>query len=587
MMKLFARTLLVACATFGLCLLAWAADSGTAPQLGTSASDAAAASPHHPLVVLYASPASGQLLRLSALDQKARVNMWRDLLHERGDPYRIVTHPGQWDDIAPGAAIVLVSAYALSEQEKALLKKRLDGGDSLLATGNPASRDESNNPVDSKFVNTLFGPAVPPAAPAPAGEFIVVAGNTPLTYALPTGTRLWVGKDPQRQRAALMAPGAAYISDWSRHAAAGGVLAYASVGISRRVLLGWPETDWDARSKDWRTLASAALDYVEGHPIAYVETWPAPYQAAMSFGVNATWHLENLANLAKLFDEQQVKASFHLLAPDLAAHAATLRTMVQAGHDVASLGDVWRPFAGQPRGEQERRLKVAADGLHQALGRRDAFSGLRTPEAATDVNTQAAVASAGGHYLVDLGRIDSALPVLAEAGQLTLLPSTLTLDSSNAEAIQQWGQLLADERKRALQLHALSYVGLDDVNLGSDGNSRDTLRQFLAQTRQQSSIWLASAAQVSQWWQLSQRIRLQTRQEGADLLLTLLVDTDHPIAFPVAIAIVPPPGRSRIRIAEPQAGMKLETQSDASTSLVIQGLPAGSQQIRLHFDPPI
>lgn len=585
MMKLFARTLLVACATLSLSLQAWAADTGTAPQVGTSASGAAVASPHRPLVVLYASPASGQLLRLSALDQKARVNMWRDLLRERGDNYRIVTHPGQWDDIAPGATIVLVSAYALSEQEQTLLKKRLDGGDSLLATGNPASRDESNQPVDAKFVNALFGPTVSPAAPAPAGEFIVIAGNTPLTYALPTGTRLWVGKDAQRQRVALASPGPAYISDWSRHAEAGGVLAYASVGISRRVLLGWPETDWDARSQDWRTLASAALDYVEGHPIAYLETWPAPYQAAMSFGVNATWHLERLANVAKLFEEQQVNASFHLLAPDLAAHAATLRTMVQAGHDVASLGDVWRPFAGQPREEQRRRLKVAADGLHQALGRQDAFSGLRTPEGATDVSTEAAVAGEAGHYLVDVGRIDSALPVLAEPGRLTLLPSALTLDSSNAAAIQQWGQLLANERQRALQLHAFSYVGLDDATLGSDGDSRDTLRQFLAQTRQQSPIWLASAAQVSQWWQLRQRIRLQTRQEEADLLLTLLVDTDKPVDFPVAIAIVPPPGRSRIRIIEGQTGVKLETRNDASTVLVIQGLPAGSKQIRLHFEP--
>jgi hypothetical protein len=232
-------------------------------------------------------------------------------------------------------------------------------------------------------------------------------------------------------------------------------------------------------------------------------------------------------------------------------------------------------------------LKIAADGLRQALARPDALSGLRTPEGATDLDTEAAVASLGGRYLVDLGRVDSALPVQAEAGQLTLLPSTLTLDSSNAAAIRRWAPMLGDERQRALQLHALSYVGLDDASLGSDGEARDTMREFLAQTRQQSSIWLASAAQVAQWWQLRQKIRLQVRQEDAELLLTLLVDTDRPIDFPVAISIVPPPGRSRVRIIESQAAMTLETRGDASVSLVMRGLPAGAQRIRLRFDPPL
>lgn len=585
MMKFALSFALTICASMALSGAARASDASRPPDTASESRPAPAL--QRPLVVLYASPASMHLLQRGAMDLRARVNLWRDLLRERGDNYRILTQPEQWRSVAPGAAIVLVSAYAMSQAEQQLLQDRLAAGDSLLATGYPASRDESDKPVVSSFVSSVFGPLAPTAERAPTGEFMVVVGDTPLTYPLNTGTRLWLGKDEAGARPALRRPGAGYLSDWSRQPGPSGLLSFASNDRTRRVLLGWPETAWDPRTKDWHTLAGAALDWVEGRPLAYLATWPAPYRAAMSFGVNATWRFENLPHVAQLFQAHAVRASFYLLASDAARQVPILSQLVQGGHDVGSLGDLWRPFVGETAELQAHRVEIGAQSLRKALGEGQAFSGLRTPEGATDANTESAVLRQGGDYLVDLGRIDSVVPVLAQAGQLTLLSDTLTLDTDNAAESARWGQSLIDQRERALALHGYAFVGLDAAAMTPDSALDATLNRFLTDSRSTApELWLASAAQVSHWWKARQRIKLESHQEDADLVLKLDVATGPPIEFPVAISLVPPVGSVLAGITEPRPDSRLELRPDGTQSLVITGLSQGTRSVRLHLSAP-
>ena len=537
-----------------------------------------------PLFVLYASPASRNLLQSTAADQRERISLWRDLLQARHQPYRIVTQPDQLAAIPAGAVIVAPSAYALDDNEQQLLQTRLAQGDSLLATGLPGSLDRAGKPVPPRLAQVLFGSMPKPSTPLPDAEFLLTVGDSPLTHSLPAGTRLWVGKDEARP--ALPQSGGAYLSDWSRQPGQQGMLAYAETGSSRRVLLGWPETAWDAEATEFRSLAELALDWVSGRPQAYLATWPWPYQGAATLGFDATWRFENLPPLARELDRGGAAASINLLAPDAVRQASMLKKLVLTGHDVASLGDRWRPFAGQSAAEQAERVKLANGAFNKVLSPLTA-AGLRTPEGTTDVETEQAVAGQGGPYLVDAGRVESALPVLSQDKRLVLLPNTLALDSGDGAATpQRWLDSIEAELTRVTAMGGYAYLSMDAAALTPGTPLYAAFARFAAQAKtQHPALWFGSAMQISRWWQEKERLSIDARPDGDDLLVDLKVAGEAPLAYPAAILISPPPGKHEARVEEPVAGVNLARRADGEPTLVVNGLAAGEYRLRLHFQP--
>mgnify|MGYP001363866860 CR=1 FL=1 len=539
-----------------------------------------------PLFVLYASPSSRRLLQGEEIDLRARVNVWRDLLRARGASYRILTHPDQWKAVPPGVAIVLPSAYVLDEPERRLLTERLAAGDSLLATGLPGSLDESGKFAGVEFASELFGPVTQPSENARDAQFLIVVGDTPLTYRLAAGSRLWIGKASLGDRVTFRQAGGGYVSDWSRRPGENGVFPFLADPKARRVLLGWTETLWSGKEGDLRTLAGAAVDWVEGRPVAYLATWPWPYRAAVTLGVDATWRFEHLPALAQLLQRHGAAASFHLLAADVEGQAALLTTLLAAGHDVASLGDRWHPFAGLSGDDQSRRVAFSARSLNKALGAGRAFAGLRAPEGATDVATEKAVIQHGGSYLVDVGRVESALPEFSTHGTLVLLPNTLNLEGGGATPATQarrWRESLQGELARTLTLGGYAYIGVDAAALVPGGPLYGAFAGFLSSARQMPALWLGKATTVARWWQERKRISLDSRVEGAYLVLTLNVDRGPPIDFPLALLIHPPPGKEHISLAEAMPEARLETAADGRQVLVLKGLREGQHRLRLCF----
>src|SRR5262249_37804683 len=140
--------------------------------------------------------------------------------------------------------------------------------------------------------------------PTPRGEmgFLVTVGDTPLTHGIAPGTRVWIGKEKYAMPL-LADTGAGYLADWTRTPGETGLMALATVGSSRRVLLGWTEIAWDGKAAEFAKLASAALDWAEGRPGAHLHTWPWPYRGAMTVGIDALWKFENAPRVASRLSE--------------------------------------------------------------------------------------------------------------------------------------------------------------------------------------------------------------------------------------------------------------------------------------------
>lgn len=554
--------------------------AGAAPA-GSQTGQATPAAATGASYVLYASPTSRKLFERDALDLKARVNRWRDLVRARGASFAIATHPAQLAELPPAAALIVPSAVALNDEERRVIAQRVDSGEGLLATWMPGTLDAKGAPAAGGFIEQVFKVATRPA-PSDDRGFLVTVGDTPLTYALPAGTRLWVGRDKRYNTPLLATPGAGYLADWSRAAGETGLLTFGTVERSRRVLLGWPETAWEGQPAEFTRLANLALDWVEGRPIAYARSWPFPYRGAMTIGVDALWRFENVPRIAELLSRHNVHASFHFLPADAGTNAALIRDLVRSTHSVGGFGDAARPFAGQPEAEQRARVERMVAGFRSSLGPDFVVSGLRAPQGATDAATEKAAGDLD--YIVDAGRIDSATPVLSDNRRVVMLSASTNFDTrSSADAIRSG---LAAAKMRAQLLGGYAFVGVDGAGFTRDSPLESELDRFVeAASRDAKPLWAASAADVAHWWRERERLKVASAWDAKDSVLTLDVTIGERLDHPVAIALVPPPSKKTVRLEDALPGVQVRADADGASVVVLTGLAPGEQRLRLRFLP--
>lgn len=508
-----------------------------------------------PRFFLYASPTARRQLQQEGVDLKANVNRWRDLLRDLGERYEIVTNPERLLKLPARGTLVLPSAVALSPRERQIIGERLHNGDHLIATGVPDLDDAGGLPVAR-------------ADSAAAGEdtrqtpFLVTAGDTPLTHALPAGSRLWTDEKARARMARIDGRAAqpdAYLSAWSR-LGSDGALAHLGVAGSRRVLLGWQENMWDSQPAEFTQLARMAATWTSDRPVAYVATWPWPYRAAMTFGVDATWRFENMDAIAALLGKHHWHASFNLLDNDLKTQAARVGQLQAEGHDIGSLGDRWAVFGGTPEAEQAHRIGGSGHGL-------------RPPEGRTDAATEKA--SRQLPYLVDAGRIDTLLPLPPGDERPVMLPNPVNLDgkaglAASTETLRQQAALLR-------RLGGYAYVGIDASAAGPGTALRQALSSFLDEQAAQHVLWIADAARVADWRRDSQRVAVvdQAVRQGR-IEVQVRVTDGSPLPEGMVLIVHAPAGRQ----LQGEDGKPAD-----SRALPLSGLPPGPHALQVGLAP--
>jgi hypothetical protein len=273
-----------------------------------------------------------------------------------------------------------------------------------------------------------------------------------------------------------------------------------------------------------------------------------------------------------------VHGSFHFISKDAEANAAVIRELAKSGQSVAGFGDTTEPFGGQPEQEQKARIERMVDGFHRVLGADFAVPGLRAPLGQTDAATEKAAATLD--YLVDIGRVDSLVPVLSEAGHVVLFSASANFDANSSGESVTSG---LEEGLRKALMGGYVFAGFDLAGLRDDSPMDGSLLHFLQDPKPRESIWMGSGEEVATWWRERSGIRISSAWQPAESLLVLDVSAAEPVRAGAAIELTPPAGRSA-RIEEAPAGVELQSAGN-STALVLTGLSAGSHRLRVRFVP--
>jgi peptidoglycan/xylan/chitin deacetylase (PgdA/CDA1 family) len=519
----------------------------------TSSLVSAFSTPGTPEVALYRSPASSAYLQGVGGDYAPIIAQWRRFLHDSKRPFREIADAAALSDLGP-IVLIVPTAIALSEAERAAIVQHQRRGGSVLASGPIGARDDKGAWQGWQFAQKLFALQVTEEVPASAPDrYLITIGQTPITLGLPAGTRVWLGSSTESAMRFTGGHAGARLGNWGRDPGGKGAsLAYGDVAGARWVLFGFTENSWDAQPVQMSLLAANALDWLQGRPQAQLADWPANYRAAQVVAMDVEEDADNALTLASMLDAVQVHGSFYVLGGVAAQANATLATLARS-HEIAFRGDRAEGFKGQSASEQRQRLLGMKKQLLSAFPPAEKATGFRAPAESYDEATEEILLSLGLRYhLADPSRVNHRLPLLSEVkapaatSPLVVLPRTqrddFSLLSAPANSAHDIATALKTDLDAVVDQGAMGVLSLSSRNFAKDSAMQQAMATMLiALAQQRRNLWLATGSELAQWWQQRSQLRTQlttvgTRKElelsnvGAQPVRNATVIVTHPRA---------------------------------------------------------
>ena len=477
-------------------------------------------------VVLYASPTTRSYLATVSGNQEILLKPWRAYLKEHKRQFKEVNEPAAIAD-HKSAVVIIPSAVSLNDVERKALTEHFENGGSILATGPFGARDGSGNWVGWTLMQKLFGTRVlDEVDPAAEKNFLVMAGNIPITSRFDNGARFWVGKSPEKALRFEGGKPVARFLDWARTPdGKGPSVVFGERGKGRYVLYGFSENAWDAAPTPMRALSDGSIDWLQRTPQAVVSAWPGGFQAAHMVTMNVDEPVENMANLASALDSLKMRGTFFIVA-DAAAKSPGAVKSLATGHEIAYHGDGYKGFKDQGKPEQARRVKEMQQRLASALRPDERITGFRAPGESYDANTEQVLQAAGFRYhAVDPNRSDARLPLFAKANKrppvddVVVLPRTQRDDIVFLQAADPGLNDIIGTLKGELGI-VLEEGGLGMLSVHSRNFAKDSLMSqavpayllSLAELRQQ--IWFPTGTEVADWWRKRDNLRVALSSSG-------------------------------------------------------------------------
>ena len=399
--------------------------------------------------------------------------------------------------------------------------------------------------------------------------YVTFPTGSPLATELPPGARLEVraGNHVALRRAGRDG----YWSDYELNPSpASGVplldaaVVHAERDAARTVYWGFELTD--VVDRPWsrslaRLLLRNSIAWAARRPLADVEPWPAGRRAAAVIAQDVEDEFANARGALDTLRAAGVRGTYYLVT-DL-AHEHRRLVEALAGHgEIGTHSENHRLLGGLDADLQATRLERTQDALRKLTGRRGA--GLRPPEEQFDATTLRAWRAAGGSYVFASNDGRAASPeLLLDASEPIVLLGRVGYDdfavlrrAGVTDPDSQAALYLREyERMRAIGgLYMFSYHSNMMARPQHIGALGPVARSIAGDT----DTWLATAAEVAEWWRARAALRITVDYEDDGRTLAVVVRNER--ADPVTGAVARIVLGGRVRGQRPSAGTLLQSE---------------------------
>ncbi|MBE0573027.1 MAG: polysaccharide deacetylase family protein [Ignavibacteriaceae bacterium] len=245
--------------------------------------------------------------------------------------------------------IVLSGCKSLSEREVIQLKKYLENGGSIFATGGTGSYSEDGKWRGWDFLSDVFGITFrKEIGNDDRTKIHTLRGGLPVTANIPTGFSLNIATWDHPIAVEVLDPRTTQISFWYNHQLEDGLvregiketagIVYGNYGKGRFVWMGFEINSVLGRQDDYvyfDRLFNNCISWLTYKPIAYLRNWPNGYRGAAMLAPVISDSLKNINYLLSVLGEAKAKATFFVSPSIVGQDPKLIKNLVNHGEVAA------------------------------------------------------------------------------------------------------------------------------------------------------------------------------------------------------------------------------------------------------------
>ena len=556
-------------------------------------------------IYLYSSPITKAFFAANGTNYDALKGRWEEYLrsHQQRSS-RQVSRAELLAGLPPGV-LLLGSAVLLDDQERQAINRFADSGGSVLATWGTGARDGKGRWSGYGFVEQLFDVKINGLIASGKNErFLNTFGDSPLSWPLPAGERIFVGDGAEQPLRVSAKNLAGRYFDWGRLPTAkdsNGAISFIEKAGSRRVYLSFCESSWefDERSELPR-LFNSIFAWLRHQPQVFKAAWPHGDLSAQLLEMDTEDKFANGLNFARELDANGIRGTFYALTSVALKNKDVLQKLAEK-HEIGYHAEVHVGFKGKSESAQEERLKNMVAEMKDMVGSRalPRVTGFRAPTESYDETTEKLLRRVGiRHHVVDPSSTDARLPFFSKSeiglgteDAIVVLPRS-QLDDLNYLSLklntEKASELIALDFDYLNESGSLGVLSIHSQNYAPDGLMAKLTPPYLKRLQEhRKDVWTATGGDIEAWWRARERVvhevkigepatalNFTVRAPGNVGGLTFFVT--HPMADAGPKAITP---------RSPQAPRPEVSRIDAYRSAIIfrETLPTGQYSYGIEF----
>jgi hypothetical protein len=492
-----------------------------------------------PQVAILISDYTKQMLPNESNWQQENLNTWQKFFNNVEFKYDIITD----QEIESGnhfkyKLIVLPGSKSLSDREIVNIKKYLEQGGSIFATGGTASYSSDGKWRGWQFLSDVFGIRhTKEIGYSDKTKVHTLRGGLPITSNIPTGFPLSIASWDRPIAAEVLDPRTTQVSFWYNHRLEDGLvregiketagMVYGNYGKGRFIWMGFEINSILGVQEDYIVfdrLFNNCINWLNYNPIAFIRDWPNGFKSAAAFVPIISGDIKNLNNLLQILNEEQIKSTF-FIDPYLAEQDIFNIAQLSDYGEVAALVNLsYISYVSENSNillnydKQVENLKSSKLSLESSLG--ESIVGMHPLFGLYNENTVKASINVGYEYFITDSLTDRSIPKTLIRGEnrISLITKTARDDY---EVIRDFG-LTEKEFQFYTYQEDIDRIGFEgglfifkihpeyqcaDANINV---VRDVINELKSK-----NFWIAPLSDIQEWYDKREYIELRTQKRGS------------------------------------------------------------------------
>ncbi len=466
------------------------------------------------------------------------ISTWKRFLTNLNENFELIDDVKiETEDLSVYKLIILPGIKALSEKEIIKLKKYLESGGSIFATGAIASYSSDGKWKGWQFFNEVFG--INFTKEIGVNEIYKVhtlRGGLPLTANIPTGFPLRVATWDRPMAVEVLDPRTTQVSFWYNYKSEYGLvreeikktagIVYGYYGKGRFIWMGFEINSVIGSQEDYiyfEKLFNNSINWLTYSPIGHIKDWQTGFNAAAMISIIVTEDYQNIENILPVIRKENIPVTFFVKSDIAEKNPALIKNLSEYG-EISAIVDIGYLTSVNDRLNkldsleiQSKKIAETKRTLEKLSGRK--IKGMIPQFGLFDHNTLIAAVNNDLKYIVTDSLTDRSVPKTVILGKNRILTITKTA-RDDYEVIRDLGlsqpefqfytyqedvdRVLFEGGLYVLKLHTDYQLKNDFVEVVSD----------LINELKSKNFWIASASDIQSWYEKKDYVEIKTEKRG-------------------------------------------------------------------------